>query len=213
VGAGESWAPGTHILWRFVRDNQARTVRPMTVALDRPDLLVAWLEGGTPIQRSSLPDGSDIRSVDLSQRFRLGRRPMPSVWHGTGILKLLPWGAAHSVWLFWEPGWKLRGWYVNLESPHRRWSRGVDTTDHVLDLWVTPDRRWEWKDEDEFAEGLAAGRFTAAEAAEIRAEGQRVVEVIERWGSPFCDGWENFRPDPSWPIPELPPGWDHPNPL
>jgi hypothetical protein len=206
------WAPGTQILWRFVREGQVRTVRPMTVVADRPDLLVAWLAGGTPIQRASLPDGSDIRTAALADRFRLGRRPMPSVWHGTGILKLVPWGSAHSVWLFWDPGWELRGWYVNLEAPHRRWHSGVDTTDHVLDIWVTPDRRWEWKDEDEFAEALAAGRFSARDATEIQAEGARVVEKIERWDSPFQDGWENFRPEESWPIPELPAGWEDPSP-
>jgi Protein of unknown function (DUF402) len=206
----DRWDPGTQILWRFVREGQVRTVRPMTVVVDRPDLTVAWLAGGTPIQRSSLPDGSSIRSASLADRFRLGRRPMPSIWRGTGILKLLPWGSAHSVWLFWDPGWVFRGWYVNLEAPHRRWSAGVDTTDHVLDIWVTPDRRWEWKDEDEFAEAQAAGRFSASEAAEIRAEGAGVVDRIERWASPFCDGWEDFRPDPAWPIPELPLGWEDP---
>jgi hypothetical protein len=211
VRAGR-WAPGTQIVWRFVRDGEVRTVRPMTVVADRPDLLVAWLAGGTPIQRSSLPDGSDIRTAALGDRFRLGRRPMPSVWHGTGILKLVPWGCAHSVWLFWDPGWELRGWYVNLEAPHRRWQSGVDTTDHVLDIWVSRDRRWEWKDEDEFAEALAAGRFSAEDAAEIRAEGARVVERIERWESPFRDGWENFRPEDSWPIPQLPADWHDPDP-
>jgi hypothetical protein len=208
---GQHWAPGSQILWRFVRDGEVRTVRPMTVVEDRPDLLVAWLASGTPIQRSSLPDGSEIRSAALAERFRVGRRPMPSVWHGTGILKLLPWGSAHSVWLFWDPGWSLRGWYVNLEAPHRRWSRGVDTTDHVLDIWVTPDRRWEWKDEDEFAAAQMAGRFTGEESAAIRAEGQRVADSIERWAPPFSDGWEGFRPDPAWPVPQLPAGWDNPD--
>jgi hypothetical protein len=188
-------------------------VRPMTVVADSADLLVAWLAGGTPIQRASLPDGSDIRSVGLAERFRVGRRPMPSIWHGTGILKLLPWGAAHSVWLFWDPGWSLRGWYVNLEAPHRRWRRGVDTTDHVLDIWVTPDRRWEWKDEDEFAEAIAAGRFAPSEAAAIRAEGERVIQIIDRWGPPFCDRWEDFRPDPAWPVPPMPADWAELDPI
>jgi uncharacterized protein len=205
--AAGHWRAGSQILWRFVREGEVRTARPMTVVENRPDLLVAWLAGGTPIQRSSLPDGSAIRSVAVTERFRLGRRPMPSFWSGTGILKLLPWGAAHSVWLFWDPGFALRGWYVNLEAPHRRWSRGVDTTDHVLDLWVTPDRRWSWKDEDEFAEAQAAGRFSAADAAEIRAEGERVARLIEDWAAPFNEGWEDFRPDPSWPIPPLPANW------
>jgi len=27
---------------------------------------------------------------------------------------------------------------------------------------------------------------------------------------PWPTGWEAWRPDPSWPVPELPPGWDAP---
>jgi hypothetical protein len=27
---------------------------------------------------------------------------------------------------------------------------------------------------------------------------------VQGWASPFCDGWEHWRPDESWPIPELP---------
>lgn len=25
-----------------------------------------------------------------------------------------------------------------------------------------------------------------------------MIERIEAWASPFCDGWESWRPDPSW---------------
>jgi len=45
-------------------------------------------------------------------------------------------------------------------------------------------------------------------AGEIRAEGERVARLIERWEPPFSDGWEDWRPDPAWPLPVLPPGWD-----
>jgi hypothetical protein len=31
--------------------------------------------------------------------------------------------------------------------------------------------------------------------------------MIERWEPPFSDGWENWRPDPAWPLPVLPDGW------
>jgi len=29
--------------------------------------------------------------------------------------------------------------------------------------------------------------------------------LVEAWGSPFCDGWDTFRPNPSWPMPAAPP--------
>ena len=42
---------------------------------------------------------------------------------------------------------------------------------------------------------------------EIRAEGERVVAMIERWDPPFSDRWETWRPDPAWSLPELPADW------
>jgi hypothetical protein len=41
------------------------------------------------------------------------------------------------------------------------------------------------------------------DAAAVRAEAAR---VLEEW--PFPTGWEDWRPDPYWPIPQLPVGWD-----
>jgi hypothetical protein len=38
----------------------------------------------------------------------------------------------------------------------------------------------------------------------VRAEGERVLAA---W--PFPTGWEEFRPDPAWPLPGLPEGWEH----
>jgi hypothetical protein len=41
------------------------------------------------------------------------------------------------------------------------------------------------------------------DAASARAEGERVLAA---W--PFPTGWEDFRPDPRWELPQLPAGWD-----
>ena len=35
---------------------------------------------------------------------------------------------------------------------------------------------------------------------------RRETRVIEEW--PFPTGWESWRPDPTWPLPAVPPGWD-----
>ncbi|WP_267594145.1 DUF402 domain-containing protein [Carbonactinospora thermoautotrophica] len=201
------WSPGDHVLWRFVRHGTVEAARPVTVVRDAPDLSVFWLAPGTPIVRAVLVDGTPIRSVPVRERFAHPWGTRESIWHGPGVLKLVPWGAAHSVWVFWDDDGSLRGWYVNLEAPHRRRPYGVDTSDHVLDIWVTPDRRWEWKDEDELTAAHAAGRFGDEDLVAIRAEGERVIKLIERWASPFRDGWERFRPDPDWALPALPADW------
>ena len=35
-----------------------------------------------------------------------------------------------------------------------------------------------------------------------------MIAAIERNDPPFCEGWETWRPDANWPIPEIPQDWD-----
>ena len=41
----------------------------------------------------------------------------------------------------------------------------------------------------------------------MRTEADKMVGTVERRGTPFCDGWENWRPDSDWPTPRLPADW------
>ena len=70
-----------------------------------------------------------------------------------------------------------------------------------------PTRSWRWKDEDHLAEALEIGLFTTEQAKAMRTEGERIVERIEAWTAPFDENWENWRPDPDWPLPSIPDGW------
>jgi hypothetical protein len=83
--------------------------------------------------------------------------------------------------------------------------RWVRATDLALDVTVELDGTWAWKDEDDFAEAIALGVLSADEAAAVRAEGERVVAVPPAL---LPTGWEDWRPDPAWQLPELPTGWD-----
>lgn len=213
-GTPPYWAPGTQIQWRYRRIVPGyvgpETQRPVTVVRDDASALVAWLAPGTPMLRPVLPDGRELRSVPAIEMFRAGRALRRDVWLGNGILMIAPTGRPWSVWCFWKDGWDFHGWYVNLEDPHQRDSSSIATQDHVLDLWVEPDRTVRWKDEDELEAAVAAGRYSASDAEGFRVNAESVEEAIGRWSSPFCDGWELWRPDPSWPVPELPDGltWD-----
>jgi predicted RNA-binding protein associated with RNAse of E/G family len=119
----------------------------------------------------------------------------PWVWRWNHVLRLMQPGSAHSVEVYWDAEtWQLRSWYVNLQDPVRRTPEGFETTDHVLDIVVDPSGVWQWKDEDKLATLVDVGYYGDIDARRIRAEGLRVVEQIERWASPFCDGWESWRP-------------------
>ena len=107
-----------------------------------------------------------------------------------------------------EPDWMFRANYVNLQAPLARTSLGFDTADYLLDLEVTPDLEWAWKDEEEVAiargHGLVAGKILD----QMREDGERAIRDIQARAWPFDAGYEAWRPDPEWPIPRLPASWD-----
>jgi hypothetical protein len=208
LGALVSFRPGDHILFRSVKDGRVHGALPVTVVNDEADLSVLYLAEGTPIKWPALPDGGDPRSIPPEDAFRAGWSTIDRNWTGHGILMVTDPGAAHSVWHFWrDPNRTFWGWYVNRHAPLRRTPLGSDSDDHTLAIWVEQPRAWEWKDEQELAAAVKVGYYSADQAAAIRAEGKRVVERIERWDSPFRDGWERWEPDPAWPLPELPAEW------
>lgn len=207
---GARWAPGDHILWRY-RGNASDRIhicRPVTVVRDTDELLAVWMAPGTQCVRPVLVDGKPVHEEPLATRYTAPRTTTTSRWWGTGVLKLARPGDPWSVWLFWERGWRFKNWYVNLEEPRTRWSGGVDSEDHFLDISVHPDRAWQWLDEDEFEQACRTGLLSRAQARQVRDAGRAAVGLITAWGAPFRDGWENWRPDPRWAVPRLPDDWD-----
>ncbi|UQX02776.1 DUF402 domain-containing protein [Streptomyces sp. RerS4] len=210
---GGHWTPGEQILWRYRDsapgiDGRIHICRPVTVVEDTDELLAVWMAPGTECVKPVLADGSPVHREPLATRYTAPRTTTRSHWHGAGVLKLARPGEPWSVWLFWDRGWHLRNWYVNLEAPRVRWTGGVDSEDHFLDIAVYPDRSWRWLDEDEFAQAQRSGLMDARRARRVEEAGRAAVGVIEAWGSPFRDGWQHWRPDPAWDVPVLPEDWD-----
>ena len=129
-------------------------------------------------------------------------------WHGHGVLQLQRPGDMHAVWVFWHgPAREFGAWYVNIQEPFRRTAIGFDTQDLELDLVVSVDGSWRFKDDEHLDPWVERGRWTAEEVATIRAEGRRLgaeLDAGRRWWS---DDWAAWRPDPGWPTPTLPQGW------
>jgi hypothetical protein len=203
------WAPGTTIEWIYEgtgKHADKPNVRPMTVVRDDADGLVAWLAPGTPLIKPVLADGRETRLAGPVAMFTEDRVLKLDIWRGTGILKVLPPGKPWSVWYFWDDDGTFRGWYVNLEREHvRDWEqRRTSTVDHVLDLWIHPDRTIEWKDEDELEGAVQAGRFTQPEADQITADAHTAIKDIENWAPPFSDSWQTWTPPHHWHLPMAP---------
>jgi hypothetical protein len=203
----EFWSPGTEIMWRYGEPG-LDFAAPMRVVSDDECALVAWLPMGTPVLKLVRADGRDLRA-ERSDAFTASRRQVESVWAQYSVLRVYQPGRWWSVWIFFAgASGAFEGWYVNIEDPHVRHGRTTRSRDHVLDVWVEPNRSVERKDEDELVLAVEQGRYTQAEADAITAVAAEVESVIHAWGTPFCDGWETFTPDPTWPTPTLAPGCD-----
>ena len=192
---------GDHALFRYVWPQGVFWALPTTAVEEDPGRSILWVAPGTPFKRP------EVLHLPIPRLAAGDWTVTDSSWFGGGALIIAEPDVAHAVWVMWDEGGALIGWYVNLEEPRRRTPLGYDTTDHTLDIVVRPDRSWQWKDEAEFAEAVDVGLFSPQKAAEIRAEGERVVQRIGAWSAPFNEGWENWRPDPDWPLPSLPDGW------
>lgn len=205
------WAPGTVIVQEEYWRDQLVTVRPITVVEDSSALLALFSHAGAAVRsgamrgRQQIPIGERVRVYLADQQPRLEARA-----NRFNVLTLNPPGEAHSIWLFWDPHWRLTNWYVNLQPPFRRHSDGVSVGDYLLDLIVTPALRWSWKDEDEFEAVCATGVFSQSERTAIRAEGEALARRVEACAWPFDSPWPDWRPDPAWPAPSIPDGW-HPH--
>jgi hypothetical protein len=208
--ATSRWQPGDRILLRYVRNGQVSFAYPATVVADDESGVMLFLQAGSPMKRRVQPDGTPIpRDMPYAERAAIPDAVGDTTWRENNALVILRENVAHDIRLFWRASdGTFRGWYVNPIDPPRRTPIGFDTADHILDLVVHPDRTWAWKDERDFADAVAWGRFTAAEAEAVRAEAARLIPDIEAGRWPFDGSLVAWRPDPGWPIPAMPETWN-----
>lgn len=201
------WRPGDHVLYQTTILGQPSATIPVTVVADEPDLLALYLAPGTLHRWLVVGPGEPLPRVIPPGDFPgMAKEYVVEEWRPSPILLVIRPGDAHAVHHNWAlPGWEFQRWYVNLQDPVERWERGFRTTDQFLDVVVQPDLTWRWKDEDELAKAVAVGRLGADEADAIRREGERVVDDIIARREPFDGRWRDWRPDPDWTVPELPP--------
>jgi predicted RNA-binding protein associated with RNAse of E/G family len=101
---------------------------------------------------------------------------------------------------------KFKAWYVNLERVHVVADWGIETGDHILDLIIGPDGQHQFKDEDELAAAVAAGRWTAADARQFRLDADRALELFANGAPCFALDWTRLDPDAEGPI-LMPDSW------
>jgi hypothetical protein len=193
------------------RDGRIGAVESVRVVRDDEQGLLTWTACGSQCMFRATLAGVSIRTMSLHDRDRTPTMLWPRAWDGTNVLMLTEPNRDHSVWWFFGLDGAFEGWYVNLESPGRRWRGGMDINDHELDIWVEPNLTWSWKDEDELAERVGHPSYwNQSEADSIRAAGERLIPTIEAGRYPFDGSLTDFKPDPSWKPTTLLPEWDRP---
>ena len=197
------WEPGDHIVIRSAGDF-VRAARPVTVAEDRDDCLAAYIVPGAEWFGPIIHDRA--RVVHDAAAGTLERGLMTWTTHIT-LLLARP-DDHYSPYGMWNEAGEMVCWYINLQEPMRRSAIGYDTRDQLLDIVFAPDlSSWAWKDESELEEAIGYGFFTQERADEVRRHGEAVIDLVER-GDAWWTRWNDWVPDPSWPIPTLPEGWD-----
>jgi hypothetical protein len=204
VTSDAPFVPGTVVVRRFLHpDGRIAAAAAGHVVADDERGLLLWSDIGSALMRRTTLSGTPTRDLSIAEEIAMTTMLSPATRDHVKSLLLLPRDAAHTVSWSWRADGAFTGWYVNLETPARRWPGGVDSSDQVLDLLVTPDREWRWKDEEDLA-----AAYPPARAAAIRAEGERVTKLIDAAEFPFDGAWQDFASDLG-PAP-LPPAWDVP---
>ena len=201
------WQPGTPIDVRTIWHGRLHSAHPAFVVEDARHLLVTYLAPGQMFKRAFHADGSEARVPHGEWTFR------DEVWR-VPALRIFMSGEAHSILAFLD-GDRVGQWYVNLEDPPTRTSRGIDTRDHMVDVWFSNDRsEYRWKDLDELDRAQALGVVDLREATNIRREGERVIELISIDAHPAIDDrWQTWRPPVDWGIPTLTREWERLRPM
>ena len=194
--------PGESVALRESWEGLIWAARPATVVDDTPVQTMLFIPAGI---RWMAPFHDGKRLKIPQDDFEL----VELLYDEAHVLSF-SWPNTHyAVLLFFRPDWSPWNWYVNLEEPLRR-------TDDRLRHTGSRARRhrgvrwfgWRWKDEDDLAEAIRRGVIPADEEPRLRADGERAVRRILDREPPFDRDWSDWRPDPSWPVPALPEGWD-----
>lgn len=208
AGPLRTFGAGERIVHRSVdrASGVIMTVLAQIVVRDEPGAIVTYMPEGSLRKRRSGDRSGGPRGRQLV-RWDGGYEDV--TWSRTHVLMVHRPGDAFSVWTAWSAAeWRHVWSYVNLEEPWRRIPIGFDSRDLWLDLWSEPgSQEWHWKDEDELAWAVEAGRCTLERARAIRRAGESALEALDRREPPFDEAWADWRPDPRWPVPTVPPEW------
>jgi hypothetical protein len=206
--------PGESVAWRVrVRPEGSDKdglvlVTARLVVYDRPDEVAVFVRPGFAKNwRQTIRGGPAAHKHRPVTGWLDGF--MSGSWEMYRILTFHSPTDAHQISLSWrDDTGEFNGWYIDLTSPLRRVGCGFEIVENHLDVIVPPDMSsYELKDEHELAWAADHGSYTSGEVESIHLEAHRAVERLRARRSTL-EPWIEWSPEPSWPVPTLPSGWD-----
>lgn len=194
-----------------VWNDRVWAARPMRVVEESERASVLWFPHGTSWRAPTSPPTrrrAPTRAERLSSALALEDWVFAESEWEASTLQIWPRDTWHSVWVSWRPDGSRWGYYGNIQLPFERTRCGFRTMDLVLDVIVELDGTSCLKDEDELAVFAASGLVGRDLERRIREEADAIVARAERREAPFDGSWDGWRPDPEWPTPVLPAGWE-----
>jgi predicted RNA-binding protein associated with RNAse of E/G family len=203
------WKPGDVIAWRGIYRHRVWHAIPTYVVKDTLQELVLAVTPGTngvveEHYASGKKDGK--RRWDFqAENWRLAN----FTWHTNRLLFLLEPEKYYSTIFFWNHDRnEFLGYYINFQLPFKRSHSWIDTLDLELDLNIHPDFSFEWKDLDDYKQGIKAGIIHPDWVNAIEVAILEVLGDLEKRKYPFDGSWLDWMPDPNWTPAKLPENWD-----
>lgn len=172
---------------------------PVHLIEDTDDALVTYL-----------PSGAEFGFFDGSWPTPDGGHPWSGRqrWVGHGCLMVQRPGEHYAVWHFWSgPGREFSHWYVNLQTAFERTELGYDTQDLELDIIVSADGSWTFKDDDVLVDRIREGRYSESFVEWIESIGSSLGAELTAGRRLWDRDWTTWEPPADWVDTDLPPGW------
>ena len=170
---------------RDIHHDQVVSAWPVTVVGgDTDHVLAAQLAGSIGMAPAGYP--ADLRRV-REQATHQTWSVVECEWLSTNCLHVIQpdqwWGTR----LMWAATGEFLCWYVDFRVPVTLSTDGLsaDTRDLQLDIVVTENGTWSWKDEDHFRYAIDAGIISREERDAVSASREAVVAEIEARRFPF----------------------------